>query len=104
MILADVTVGCQSNGRRVSSISDLLATAAKAAPAGPPPASHGRLCCRAGLSAPYYSHRWPGHPSTHPHPMLFCGDGSAAEPVNPRTPLRMGIHCRVFPGSASSPS
>src|SRR4051812_7557355 len=52
-ILADVTVGCQSNGRRVSSISDLLALAAKTALAGPPtPASHGRLCCRAGLSAP----------------------------------------------------
>ena len=52
-ILADVTVGCQSNGRRVSSISDLLAPAAKAASAGPPtPASRGRLCCRAGLSAP----------------------------------------------------
>ena len=32
-ILADVTVGCQSNDRRVSSISDLLAPAAKAAPA-----------------------------------------------------------------------
>ena len=27
-----------------------------------------------------------------------------SEPVNPRTPLRVGIHCRVFPGSASSPS
>ena len=52
-ILADVTVGCQSNGRCVSSISDLLAPAAKAAPAGPPtPASRGRLCCRGGLSAP----------------------------------------------------
>ena len=52
-ILADVTVGCQSNSRRVSSISDLLAPAAKAAPAGPPaPASRGRLCCHAGLTAP----------------------------------------------------
>ena len=29
---------------------------------------------------------------------------TAAEPVNPRTPLRVGIHCRVFPGSATSPS
>ena len=29
---------------------------------------------------------------------------TTAEPVNPRTPLRVGIHCRVFPGSASSPS
>ena len=53
MILAAVTVGCQSNGPRVSSIFDLLAPAAKAAPAGPPaPASYSRLCCRAGLSAP----------------------------------------------------
>ena len=32
MILADVTIGCESNDRRVSSISDLLAPAAKAAP------------------------------------------------------------------------
>ena len=82
-ILVDVTAGCQSNGRRVCSISDHLAPAAKAAPAGPPtPASRGRLCCRAGLSAPYYSHRWPGHPSTHPHPMLFCGDGSLTPQSN----------------------
>ena len=29
---------------------------------------------------------------------------TTAEPVNPRTPLRVCIHCRVFPGSASSPS
>ena len=76
-ILADVTVGCQSNGRRVSSISDLLAPAAKSAPAGPPaPASRGRLCCRAGLTAPSYSHPWPVYPSTHPHLLLFSGDGS----------------------------
>ena len=27
-----------------------------------------------------------------------------AELVNPRTPLCVGIHCRVFPGSASTPS
>src|SRR3954470_22978056 len=33
----------------------------KAAPVVPPaPASRGRLCCRGGLTAPYYSHRWPG--------------------------------------------
>ena len=71
-ILADVTVGCQSNGHHVSSISDLLAPAAKAAPAGPPaPASRGRLCCCAGLTAPPYSHRWPSHPSTHPHMLLY---------------------------------
>ena len=83
MILEDITVGCQSNGRRVSSISDLLAPAAKAAPAGPPtPASRGRLCYRAGLNAPYYSHRWPGHPSTQPHPLLFCGDGNLTPQPN----------------------
>ena len=29
---------------------------------------------------------------------------TAAKPVNPHTPLRMGIHCRVLPGSASSAS
>ena len=23
-----------------------------------------RLCCRGGLTAPYYSHRWPGHAAT----------------------------------------
>ena len=34
-------------------------------------------CAAAEASPPpYYSHRWPGHPSTHPHPLLFCGDGS----------------------------
>jgi hypothetical protein len=34
----------------------------KPAPAGPPtPASRGRLCCNAGLTAPPYSHCWPGH-------------------------------------------
>ena len=26
-----------------------------------------------------------------------------SEPVNPHTPLRVGIHCRVFPGFASFP-
>src|SRR3954464_9088389 len=28
------------------------------------PASRGRLCCRGGLTAPYYSHRWPGPAAT----------------------------------------
>ena len=39
----------------------------------PPP--RGRLCFRACLTAPSYSHRWPSHPSTHPHLLLFSGDG-----------------------------
>ena len=52
-MLAEETVDCQSNGCRVSSVSDLLVPVAQAAPAGPPtPASCGRLCCRACLSAP----------------------------------------------------
>ena len=48
----------------------------KQAPAGlPAPSSRGRLCCCAGIMAPPYSHRWPSHPSTHPHMLLFSGDG-----------------------------
>ena len=48
----------------------------KQAPVGlPAPSSYGWLCCRAGLTATPYSHRWPSHPSTHPHLMLFSGDG-----------------------------
>ena len=45
----------------------------------PPP--RGWLCYRAGLTAPSYSHRWPSHPSTHPHLLLFSGDGRLT--VNP---------------------
>ena len=40
----------------------------------PPP--RGQLCCRAGLTAPPYSHRWPSHSSTHPHLLLFSGGSS----------------------------
>ena len=50
MILSPVTVGLlTSNGRPASSTSDFLAPAVQ-----PPraPASHGQLCCRAGLTAP----------------------------------------------------
>ena len=37
----------------------------KAAPVVPhAPASRGRLCYRGGLTAPYYSHRWPGPAAT----------------------------------------
>ena len=72
-----MTVGWPSNGRRASSISALPAPAAQTSAGGtacsPPP--RGRLCCRAGLTAPPYSHRWPSHPSTHPHLLLFSGEG-----------------------------
>ena len=44
----------------------------------------GWLCCRAGLTAPPYSHRWPSHPSTHPYTCCYS-PATADEPVNPRT-------------------
>ena len=75
MILAPVTVRCPSNDHSTSSTSGLLAPAAQT--------SAGRASCsclpwpaamRQRPHRPYYSHRWPGHPSTHPHPLLFCGD------------------------------
>jgi hypothetical protein len=78
----------------------------KAAPAGlPASSSHGRLCCRMSLTTPPYSHRWPGHPFTHPRLRLFNGDGTlTTQPiVNPCTPLRVGIRCRVFPVFGSFP-
>ena len=53
----------------------------------PPP--RGRLCCRAGLTAPPYSHRWPSYPSTHPQSHTCCySPATVDEPVNPRTPPR----------------
>ena len=62
----------------------------KQAPAGlPAPSSRGRLCCRAGLTAPPYSHRWPSYPSTHPQSHTCCySPATADEPVNPYTPPR----------------
>ena len=72
-----MTVRCPSNGRHTSSTSGLLAPAAQS--------SAGRAACTClpwpavlphRPHRPYYSYRLPGHPSTHPHPLLFCGDGS----------------------------
>src|SRR3954462_9937690 len=69
------------------------------------PPSRGRLCCRVGLTAPPYSHRWPSHPSTHPHLLLFSGDGRrTSKPSYSRTPLPVGNNCRVFLASVSFPS
>ena len=63
----------------------------------------GQLCCRAGLTAPPYSHRWPSYPSTHPHLLLFSGDGRrTSKPSFSRTPLRVGSNCGVFPASCRS--
>ena len=60
------------------------------------PASHGRLRCGGGLTAPYYSHRWPGHPSTHQHPLLFCGDGSLT-PQRTNEPSYSSTHGHPLP-------
>ena len=64
-ILAAVTVGCPSNGRRASSIFDLPAPAAQTS-------AGGTACSLLPWLAvllqrphrPYYSHRWPGHAAT----------------------------------------
>ena len=71
------------------------------------PASRGRLCCRGGLTVPILLPPL-ARPSLHsPTPPVILRrrqPHTAAEPVNPRTPLRAGFHCCVFPVSASSPS
>ena len=65
----------------------------------PPP--RGRLCCRAGLTAPPYSHRWLSHPSTHPHLLLFSGDGSRTSQPSYSPPHGQPLPClpqlRVVP-------
>ena len=98
MILAAVIVRCPSNGRSASSTSGLLAPAAQT--------SVGRA---ASSCLPYTAALPPLampslYSSTPPVILQRWQPHTAAEPVNPRTPLRLGIHCRVFPGSASSPS
>ena len=53
------------------------------------PASRGRLCCHGGLTAPTIPTAGQALRRRQPH--------TAAEPVNPRTPLRAGFPCSVFP-------
>ena len=95
-------VRCPSNGRSASSTSGLLAPAAQT--------SAGRASCsclpwpaamRRRLHRPYYSHRWPGHPSTHPHPLLFCGDGSLTPQPNQWTLVLLSARAST---AASSPA
>ena len=80
----------------------------KVAPVVPPaPASRGRLCYHGGLTAPILLPPL-ARPSLHsPTPRVILQrrqPHTIAEPVNPHARLRVGIHCRVFPGSVSSPS
>jgi len=50
------------------------------------PSSRGRLCCRVGLTGRPYCHRWLGHPSTHPHLLLFSGNTSITPQPNQSQP------------------
>ena len=82
-ILADVTIGCQSNGRRVSSISDLLAPAAKS--------SVGRTAC-SGLP-------WPTMLPCRPHHPLLLALLARPSPYSPTS-----LHYCGFPAFGSFPS
>src|SRR3954466_12072416 len=99
MILAPVTVRCPSNGRSASSTSGLLALAAQT--------SVGRASCSC-LPWSAVLPRRPHHPLLLPplaRPSLYSPTPpvilrrwhphTTSKPVNPRTPLRMGIHCSV---------
>ena len=60
-----MTLRCPSNGRRLLQPLVFLLQPPKAASVLPHAlASRGRLCCHGGLTAPYYSHRWPGPAAT----------------------------------------
>ena len=62
------------------------------------PRPRGRLCFRAGLTAPPYSHRWPSYPSTHPHLLLFSGDGRrTSKPSYSHTPPPRGKQLPSLP-------
>ena len=99
-----VTVGWPSNGRRASSISALPAPAAQTSADG----TACSLLPAAGSTAAQASppHRTPIAGLAIPLLTHTCcySPATADEPVNPRTPLRVGNNCRVFPGSVSFPS
>ena len=68
-------VGCPSNGRRASSISDLPAPATQTSTGG---TAFSLLLWLVVLP--------PGHPSTHPHILLFSGDVSLTpQPTSQRS-------------------
>ena len=58
------------------------------------------LCCRGGLTAPYYSHRWPGHPST---PLTHTPCYSAATAARPNQ-LTLVLLSAWASTAASSPA
>ena len=103
-----MTVRCPSNGRSASSTSGLVAPAAQS--------STGRAACSC-LPWPTVLPWRPHRPVLLPplaRPSLYAPTPpvilrrrqphTVAERVNPHTPLYVGIHCHVFPDSASTPS
>ena len=57
-------------------------------------------CATAEASPPpYYSHHWPGHPSTPPHPLLFYGDGSLTPQPNQGTLILLSARASTAAGS-----
>ena len=70
-----MTVGCPSNSRRASSIYDLPAPAAQTSAGG-----------TAYSLLPWLAMLPPGHPSNHPHILLFYGDVSLTlQPTSQRS-------------------
>ena len=71
------------------------------APAGPPaPVSRGRLWCRGGLTAPYYSHRWPGHAATAASHRSQTREPSYSSPHGLPLPRLPRLHVVPFLGLA----
>ena len=73
----------------------------KPPPAVPPAtASRGRLCCRAGFTGPPYAQTSSRPFLYSPTPLVILQrrqPHTAAEPVNPRTPLCVGIYLPRLP-------
>ena len=96
------TVRCQSNDNRASSVSDLPARVAQTSAVG-------TTCSRLPWPAvlphrphlPTLLHCWPGHSSTHPHLLLFSGDGSRTSQPSYSPPRGQPLSClprlRVIP-------
>ena len=86
-------VGCPSNGRRASSISALPAPATQTSADGTACSLLPAADCAAAQASPspYYSHRWSGHPSTHPLPLLFYGNSSLTPQPNKWTLVLLSV-------------
>ena len=64
------------------------------------PASRGRLCCRRGLTAPYYSHCWPGPAATAASHRSRTSEPSYSSPRGLPLPRLPRLHVVPFLGLA----